>query len=115
MDLSAQVNHLESENRHLRIKGEADEKTIAMLKADNEFLRNDVERMIREKTLNEDTLRRERDEARSTSVEIEGLLTQTANFIVQGLRARKGNLTPASIPDRPLRIVEDERLPKNTI
>ena len=116
MDLSEHVNRLERENRHLILKGESDDRMITMLKQDNENLRNDIERMIRESGSREDALRRERDKALSAATEIEGMLTQTANFLVQGLRARTGNMTPATIPDRPLRVVaDDNRLPPNNV
>ena len=115
MDASKQVVAYEAELRHLRIKVEADEKVMMMLKQQNAQLQNDIEEMHREHTTEIRQLRHERDEAKSSCAEIESILNQTANFLAQGLRARIGNRTPQELPDRQLKVVDDERLPKNII
>jgi folate-dependent tRNA-U54 methylase TrmFO/GidA len=93
-----QVAKLVAENRRYRVKSEADDKTIHLLKEQYDALQSGVENMIEEHRANERALAAERDRAVRSYTEIEGHLHQAADLIVQAMRARVGNADPA--PDR---------------
>lgn len=93
--LSDQVNRLVAENRRLRLKGEADDATIDLLKRQYDTLQGGVEDMIEDHRKIERDLSAARDRAVVAYTEIDGLLKQAADLIVQAMRAR----VPAAAPD----------------
>lgn len=93
--LSDQVNRLVAENRRLRLKGEADDATIDLLKRQYDTLQGGVEDMIEDHRKIERELSASRDRAVVAYTEIDGLLKQAADLIVQAMRAR----VPSAAPD----------------
>lgn len=121
--LSDQVNALIAENRRLRMKSEADDKTIHVLKEQYDSLQSGVENMVEdhrriENAMLEDhrsTVRElvaERDRAVRAYTEIEGNLNQAADLIMQAARARVGNETPDPMPQAHTPHLADSRIPQ---
>lgn len=86
-----QVSKLVAENRRYRMKSEADDRTIQVLKEQYDTLQAGVENMIEQHRAIERELCAERDRAVRSYTEIEGHLHQAADLIVQAMRARVGN------------------------
>lgn len=108
---SDQINLLIAENRRLLKKSEADDKTIYVLKDQYDTLHAGVESLIEDHRAIERQLAGERDRAVRAYTEINGLLNQSADLIMQAIRARVGDLTPEKMPQRPLAEIHDDRLP----
>lgn len=109
--LSDQISQLIAENRRLRNKSDADDKTIHLLKEQNDTLRNAWEDMVEDHRRTERDLAHDRDRHVVAYTEIDGLLHQVADLILQTTRARVGNATPEKMPQVRLPVHDDERLP----
>lgn len=112
--LSDQINQLIAENRRLRNKSDADDKTMHLLKEQNRELRGGIENLIEDHRRIERSLIAERDEAKLAYVEIEGCLNQAGDLIMQAARARIGDMAPERMPPQTGRHIEDARLPENS-
>jgi len=110
-DVSDQVNRIVAENRRLLAKSDADDATIATVKAQYDTLHAGVEDMIEDHRRIERNLTAERDRAVRAFTEINGLLLQTTDLITQALRARAGDSAQQAAPRR-LEALHDDRLPK---
>lgn len=108
---SRQATDLVNENRHLHTKCESQENTIALLQNQYDDLADSVDGMKDRHERECHQLRTERDRALRAYTQMDGLLAQTADLIMQAARARKGDLTPETIPERPTFHIEDGRLP----
>lgn len=106
-----QANRMVVENQNLRVKSDNDDKTIHLMKDQYDGLSASVEAMRTRHDREMHTLRTERDQAVRAFKEIDTVLLQAADLIMQALRARQGNTTPDQIPDRPIALVRDARLP----
>lgn len=126
LTLSEQIDSLVAENRHLRIKSDADDRTIHLLKeqyaglsAQVKGMREDaireVERARHQRDAAVQDMEIERDEALAANSQIEALLLQATEIITQALRARIGNATPEKMPPAQLGEVNDARLPAPTL
>jgi len=109
--LSDQVSQMVAENQHLRVKSENDDKRLALmgdqydeLAASVDGLRDKHERKIHD-------MRTERDQAVRQFKTIEALLLQSSAIIMQALRARQGDDTPATIPAKPMAVSSHPLLP----
>lgn len=111
MTLSEQVDRLVSENQHLRVKTENDEITRHLMKQQYDTLAGSVDAMRSAHDREIHALRTERDQAVRAFKEIDSLLLQTADMVMQALRARQGDETPERIPDRHVLHMDDPRLP----
>lgn len=106
-----QASRLVTENQNLRVKSDNDDKTIFLMKEQYDGLSSSVESMRNKHDREMHTLRTERDHAVRAFKEIDTVLLQSADLIMQALRARQGNSTPDQIPDRTIALVNDSRLP----
>lgn len=109
--LSDQINALIAENRRLRNKSEADDKTIHLLKEQYAAVAGGIEDMVESHRKVERELTIEAHNANVAYTEIEGRLNQVADLILQAARARVGDATPETMPERVLPHVTDARLP----
>jgi hypothetical protein len=106
-----QANRLVTENQNLRVKSDNDDKTIYLMKEQYDGLSSSVEAMRNKHDREMHTLRTERDRATRAFKEIDTVLLQAADLIMQALRARQGDGAPEQIPERPMALVNDSRLP----
>lgn len=106
-----QANQMVTENQNLRVKSDNDDKTIHLMKAQYDGLSASVEAVHNKHDRELHIARTERDQAVRAFKEIDTLLMQAANLVMQALRARQGDLTPAEILERPMTLVKDDRLP----
>lgn len=109
--LGEQVDALVSENQHLRVKTDNQEKTYHLMKEQYDALAASVDGLRTKHDREVHTLRTERDQAVRQFKTIDTLLLQASNIIMQALRARQGDGTPEQMPDRPTRPIVDDRLP----
>lgn len=94
MTTSIEVARMESDIRHLQIKGDNDDRLIALLKEQNAQQAREIEDMSTECAEKVRRLSQERDEAVRKATEVGGILNQTADAIMSGLRKMKGDETP---------------------
>mgnify|MGYP001567303092 CR=1 FL=1 len=97
MTTSIEVACMESDIRHLQIKGDNDDRLIALLKEQNAQQAREIEDMSTECAEKVRRLSQERDEAVRKATEVGGILNQTADAIMSGLRKMKGDETPPQI------------------
>jgi chromosome segregation ATPase len=108
---SDQINNLIAENRRLKNKSDADDKTIHVLKEQYNALQAGVEDMVEDHRKIERELVDQANRHKVSYTEIDGVLMQAADLIMQAARARIGNATPAVVPTPPTKMVNDHRLP----
>lgn len=101
MNASAEVARMETELRAYRIQVDNAEQLISLLKAQNAQQAREIETMSTECAEKVRRLSQERDEAVRKATEVSGILHQTADSIMGGLRKMKGDETP-----QPLEIVK---------
>jgi hypothetical protein len=106
-----QVGLLVSENQHLRVKSDNDDKTLHLMREQYDALSSSVEGLRDRHERETHKLRTERDQAVRKYAVIKALLMQSADITMQALRAEQGDETPEVIPDRVVRHVSDDRLP----
>ena len=94
MTTSIDVARMESDIRFFQIKGENDDRLIALLKEQNAQQAREIEGMATECAEKIRRLSQERDEAVRKATEVGGILNQTADAIVGGLRKMKGDEIP---------------------
>lgn len=101
MNASVEVARMETELRAYRIQVDNAEQLISLLKAQNAQQAREIETMSTECAEKVRRLSQERDEAVRKATEVSGILHQTADSIMGGLRKMKGDETP-----QPLEIVK---------
>ncbi len=109
--LSDQINALVSENRRLRMKSEADDKTIHVLKDQYAMVTSGMEDIVEDHRRIERELTIKAHKAQAAYSEMEGLLDRAADLILQAARARVGDDTPEKMPEHSGTHVNDARLP----
>lgn len=110
--LSEQVSRLVAENRSLRIKGDADDKAIHLMQEQYDILQSGVESLVEDHRKIERELTAERDRAMRAYARIDGLLNQTADLVLQAMRAKIGNATPDPLPKASTPHLVDDRMPQ---
>ncbi len=106
-----QISAMVAENRRLRNKSDADDKTIHVLKAQYDAVTGGIENMIEDHRKIERDLTIQLHKAQAAYQEIDGLLHQASDLILQAARARVGNGTPEKMPTAAVPAIEDGRLP----
>ncbi len=100
--LSDQVSQMVSENQHLRVKGDNDDKRIALLIEQYDSMAASVKATHDRHEQEMHDMRTERDQAVRQFKTIEALLLQSSTIIMQALRARQGDVVPEVIPQKPM-------------
>lgn len=107
-----QISGLIAENRRLRNKSDADDKTIHLLKEQYASVTGGIEDMIEDHRRVERDLTIEAHNAKVAYTQIQGLLDQAADLILQAARARIGDDTPAKMPAAIIPVLADGRMPE---
>ena len=95
MHASTEVARIETELRSLRVQVDNSDQLIALLKAQNAQQAREIETMSTECAEKVRRLSQERDEAVRKATEVSGILHQTADSIMSGLRKMKGDELPS--------------------
>lgn len=95
MNASTEVARMESELRSLRVQNDNAEQLIELLKTQNAQQAREIQMMSTDHASEIRRLSQERDEAVRKATEVSGILHQTADSIMSGLRKMKGDDTPA--------------------
>lgn len=111
LTLSEQISRLVTENQNLRVKSSNDDTTFALMKSQYDGLAESVDAMRDKYERQIQKLTVERDHAVRAFKEIDTTLLQSADLIMQALRARNGDDTPEIVADRKIAHINDDRLP----
>jgi len=94
MTASLDVARMETDLRQYEVKSENDDRLINLLKEQNSQQAREMETLITEYAEKIRRLSQERDEAVRQATEVSGILNQSADAILSGLRKMKGDETP---------------------
>lgn len=110
-EFGRQVDALVAENQHLRVKSDNDNKTLFLMRQQYEALAASVDSMRDDYERKLHRARTECDQAIIKHSAIKSLLLQSADIVMQALRADAGDEAPEKMPANRGPHITDDRLP----